>query len=189
MALQFLSTVSRFPAGLAGSTTVTPQITNGVGPPTNDGSAVVGSVSETNTPGTYTCLLTYPNADVALPYVPWAHWNVNGSLIDDYAPLALYPDTVFIQGPFKLGQASQIDFYMVLSTDHVSPATGKVPTMTAQRSIAGAAFTAVTGTVAEIGSGAYRLSASAADMTGTDMLFLFTSGGADPVIIPVNTTP
>ncbi len=187
MSLQFLSSVSRFPTGLAGSTTVTPQTTNGIGPPTNDAGATVGTVSETATPGTYTCLVTYPNADVGLPYSPWVHWNVNGSLIDDNAPLPLFADTVFTTGPFKSGQASQIDFYLVSSTDHVTPATGK--TVTAQRSISGAAFTGVTGSVAEIGSGAYRLSASAADMTGTDMLFLFTATGVDPAIISVNTTP
>jgi hypothetical protein len=187
MSLQFLSTVSRFPSGLAGSTTVTPQTTNGAAAPATDALATVGIVAETLTPGTYTCLVTYPNADVALPYTPWVHWNVNGSLIDDYAPLPLFVDPLLTQGPFKSGQSSQIDFYLVASIDHVTPATGK--TVTAQRAIAGAGFSAATGTVAEIGFGAYRLTASAADMTGTDMLFLFTASGADPAIISVNTSP
>ena len=95
---------------------------------------------------------------------------------------------VKIVGPYKINVAGPVDFYLVKSSDHVTPQIGA--TVTAQRSINGALpMVPCTGTVAEIGNGIYRFSAAAADMNGTDISFLFTAASTDPVMIPVNTTP
>ncbi len=95
MPLQYLSTVSNFPAGLAtGAFTILPQVTSGTGPPIGDISATVGTVYETSTPGTYLCLITYPTLDVALPILPWIHWSVSGAAIDDRTPIPMFLDNV-----------------------------------------------------------------------------------------------
>lgn len=83
-------------------------------------------------------------------------------------------------------QAFDIGFVMVLTSDGRTPATGL--TVAATRSIDGAAFGAVTGSVAEISSGAYRFSASAADANGDDVTYRFTAATADDVFISVKTT-
>lgn len=70
-------------------------------------------------------------------------------------------------------------FLMVLSTDHVSPATGK--TVTVNISKAGAAFGTATNTPAtEIANGWYKIALTAAD-TGTvgDLSFNCTASGSD----------
>jgi hypothetical protein len=85
--LAYLSAVSNLPSGQASSTTVTAQTTSG-GAPATDSGATVGAVHETNTPGTYVCLVTYPAADLPTGTLPWVHWSVNGVMIDDPAPLS-----------------------------------------------------------------------------------------------------
>ncbi len=95
MPQQYLSSVSGFPAGLAtGAFTILPQITSGTGAPVGDGSATVGTVYETSTPGTYLCLITYPTVDVTLPVLPWVHWSVSGAAIDDPFPIPMFLDNV-----------------------------------------------------------------------------------------------
>ena len=71
-----------------------------------------------------------------------------------------------------------ITFLMVLSSDHVSPATGK--TVTVNISKAGAAFGAAAGTVTEIANGWYKCAFTTAD-TGTlgDLSVNCTATGCD----------
>lgn len=81
--------------------------------------------------------------------------------------------------------ANDIPFVMVDSTDHVTRKTGL--TVTATRSIDGAAFGSATGTVSEVASGAYVLDASQADMNGNNIIFRFTGTAADPVELHIKT--
>lgn len=77
----------------------------------------------------------------------------------------------------KKNTASQrIQFLMVDATDGVTPELGL--TVTAERSIDGGAFSAATGTVAEIADGWYALSTSAADTNGDSLIFQFSAAGA-----------
>lgn len=85
----------------------------------------------------------------------------------------------------KNTSSQRIYFVMVLSSDHVSAATGV--TITAQRSLDGAAFGSATGAVTEIGNGLYFLSTSAADMNADDVVFRFTGSACDPVQIHIPT--
>ncbi len=81
---------------------------------------------------------------------------------------------------------SDIPVVMVLSTDHVSPATGLSPVAT--KSIdGGTTFTATTGTVTEIANGAYSFDASIADMNGAMMLFKFSVATADDTFVAIRT--
>ena len=81
--------------------------------------------------------------------------------------------------------AADIAFVLVDSTDHVTRKTGI--TVTAQRSLDHAAFGSATGTVTEIGNGAYVLSASAADMNANNIVFRFTGAACDPVELHIKT--
>jgi hypothetical protein len=185
LSFPYLSQVSGFATGLAGSTTVTAQTTSGSAAPATAGGASVGTVYEASTAGTYICLVTYTTGNLPLGTLPIVHWSVNGTAVDDPLPISAFQPLV--SSPFKINTAAPVDFYLVSSLDHVSPVTGA--TITSQRAIAGGAFGATSGSVAEISNGCYRLSAAAADMNGTDIIFRFTATAADPVVIPINTSP
>lgn len=70
-------------------------------------------------------------------------------------------------------------FAMVLASDHRSAATGLAPTVTLSK--AGGAFAAPAGAVSEIGSGWYKVAASATDLNTAGPLILHaTAATADP---------
>ena len=94
------------------------------------------------------------------------------ALIDD---LAIKKNTAF----------SNFEFLMVLSSDHVTPATGL--TVTGQRSINGAAFQSVGGTIAEVSNGIYQFDALAADTNGDVITWRFLSGTADDTFVTFKT--
>lgn len=76
-------------------------------------------------------------------------------------------------------------FTMVDSTDHINPLTGL--TVTAQRSLDGAALGSCANSVSEISNGIYKVTLAAAD-TNADILTLrFTATGADPRVITIAT--
>lgn len=74
---------------------------------------------------------------------------------------------------------------MVDSTDHATPETGLIITMT--RSLDGAAFGAATGTILELTNGHYWVTASAADMNGDVVMHRFTAAGADDLTMEFKT--
>src|SRR3972149_1416466 len=77
-------------------------------------------------------------------------------------------------------------FLMVDSTDHLTPKTGL--TITATRSIDGAAFGACANAAAEVASGMYKISLAAADLNGDVITLRFTSATADDRLITIITT-
>lgn len=88
--------------------------------------------------------------------------------------------------PAKNVALSNIEFLMVDATDFATPETGL--TVSGTRSIDGAAFGAVTGTIAEVTNGIYQLDASQADMNGTIITFRFTATGAADRFLTIRTT-
>lgn len=70
-----------------------------------------------------------------------------------------------------------IPLLMVLASDHVTPAVGL--TVTATRSLDGGTWAAVSGTIAEVGNGAYSFDATAADKNGTICQYRFVAATAD----------
>jgi hypothetical protein len=78
-------------------------------------------------------------------------------------------------------------FLMRQSGDHVTPATGL--TVTAQRSIDGAAFAACANAVSEVGNGVYKINLAASDLNGTVITLKFTATGADQRTITIVTQP
>lgn len=79
-------------------------------------------------------------------------------------------------------------FLLVLSSDHVTPATGK--TITATRSIDGAAFGACTNSATEIGAtGVYKINLSAADLNGDNIMLSFAATASDTRFVAIVTEP
>jgi hypothetical protein len=70
-------------------------------------------------------------------------------------------------------------------TDHITPKTGL--TITATRSIDGAAFGACANSAAELSNGIYVLDLAAADLNGDIITFKFTAAGADARYITIKT--
>lgn len=88
----------------------------------------------------------------------------------------------------EINQAfSDIQFLMVLASDHVTPATGL--TVTGERSINGGAYVGVDGTIAEVSDGTYQFDALAADMNGGTIMFKFSEGTADDTFVFIKTRP
>lgn len=77
-------------------------------------------------------------------------------------------------------------FPMTDATTH-APKTGL--TVTAQRSLNGAAFASCANAVSELSNGNYTINLAAADMNANTVLLRFTSSGADDLDILVVTTP
>ena len=80
----------------------------------------------------------------------------------------------------RQGTSKVVPFFMVDSSNHISPKTGLSPSV--QISKAGGSFATAGGTVAEIGNGWYRITLSTADTnTLGSLAFYITATGADPV--------
>lgn len=80
---------------------------------------------------------------------------------------------------------NDFEFPMVLTSDHYTAALSK--TVTGEKSIDGGAFVAVTGAIAEIGSGVYQCDLSAADTNGDTITYKFSATACDDTIITVTT--
>lgn len=88
--------------------------------------------------------------------------------------------------PIKNIAFADIPVFLVSSTDHVTPATGK--TVTVEKSLDGATtFSATTGTITEAANGVYHFDATAADMNGTNVVFKFTASGTDTRFVTLRT--
>lgn len=76
-------------------------------------------------------------------------------------------------------------FPMILSSDHVTGATGK--TVTAQRSLDGAAFASCANAVTEISAGVYKITLAAADLNADTVMLKFTAADCDATLIEIIT--
>jgi len=81
--------------------------------------------------------------------------------------------------PTQNAAFNNLMFQFVAASDHVTPVTGATG-IAVTRSIDGGAFSAATGSVAEVGNGMYQFDASAADMNGGIITFRFTATGGSP---------
>ena len=82
---------------------------------------------------------------------------------------------------------SNFTFLLVSATDHATPKTGA--TVTAQRSLDGAAFANCANAVAEIANGFYKIDLAAADLNADIVALKFTATGADQLSITIVTEP
>ena len=82
---------------------------------------------------------------------------------------------------------SAFPFFMVLTSDHITGATGK--TVTATRSLDGAAFAACANAVSEIANGWYKIDLAAADLNANTVALKFTATDCDARNITIVTQP
>ena len=82
---------------------------------------------------------------------------------------------------------SNFPIFMVLSSDHITGATGK--TVAAQRSIDGGAFGNCANSVTEIANGMYKINLAASDLNGDTITLKFTNVDSDARLIPIVTVP
>lgn len=81
---------------------------------------------------------------------------------------------------------SAFSFYMVLSSDHVTAATGK--TLTGTISKDGGAFTGLTNAIAEISNGMYKVDITQAEMNADAVTLKFVETDCDQRIVVIYTT-
>lgn len=114
--------------------------------------------------------------------------NVNGSVGSVTAGVTLATgSTVAITSNIKQNStAAGFMFVMTDSTNH-APKTGL--TVTATRSIDGAAFGACANAVGEVGNGTYTIDLAAADTNGRHIMLRFTAAAADDLNIEIITQP
>lgn len=108
--------------------------------------------------------------------------NVDSILVDTGTTLPALIDDLAIK---KNTAFSNFEFLMVLTSDGRTPATGL--TVTGQRSIDGASFATVGGTIAEVSNGIYQFDALAADTNGDVITWRFTSATADDTFVTFKT--
>lgn len=80
---------------------------------------------------------------------------------------------------------SNFMFFMVDTADHISGKTGL--TITATRSIDGAAFSSCVNSASEVGNGFYKIDLDSTDLNGDIISFRFIGSGADDRVITVKT--
>lgn len=86
---------------------------------------------------------------------------------------------------FKKNTAADLSFVLRDSSDGRTPIASE--SVTAQRSIDGAAFGACANSVTEIGNGAYIITLAAADLNGDIAILRFTSTNSDDLLITIKT--
>jgi len=89
-------------------------------------------------------------------------------------------------GPAKGVELANFEFLMVLSSDHITPATGK--TLIEQISKDGGAFVACTNDAAEIGSGVYKITITSTEMNADVIVLKFTEANCDQRTITILTS-
>lgn len=110
--------------------------------------------------------------------------NITGNLSGSVGSVTA---AVAITSNIKKNQAlTSFQFVMTDSTNH-NPATGL--TVSAERSIDGAAFAACANSPTEVGNGDYVINLAAADLNGNTIVLLFTAPGADNRLIEIVTQP
>lgn len=82
---------------------------------------------------------------------------------------------------------NNFEFLMVLTSDHYTAGTGL--TITAQRSLDGAAFSACANSATEVSNGVYKINLAAGDLNANIVTLLFTATGADARVITLATEP
>jgi hypothetical protein len=87
----------------------------------------------------------------------------------------------------KNTQLANFEFLMVDSTDHVTPKTGL--TVSATRSIDGAAFAACSNAPVEVSNGVYRHTLSAGDLNGTVITVRYNATNGDDRFVTFLTKP
>ena len=146
------------------------------------GAALVTATTSVTIPAAATLATTAG----AVGSVTGAVGSVTGLTASDVG--AIKANTDNLPSAVKKNTARRLHFYMVLASDHVTPATGL--TVAATRALDGAVlFTAATGAVTEVASGWYFIDAAAGDLNGDTVAWKMTAATADPCCFSILTEP
>lgn len=147
-----------------------------------NGTTKVATIDGTwgTTPDTTSCYAILPASPSLLATATQA--SIDAIELDTGTTLPALIDDLAVK---KNATFSNFEFLMVLTSDHVTPATGL--TVTGQRSIDGAAFAGVTGVIAEVSNGIYQFDAVAADTNGDVITWRFSSATADDTFVTFKT--
>ena len=175
---------------------ITPYVSQNFGTPTVLATATATEMDATNAKGWYSFSLAQAetNADALLftGKSSTSGIDIVGNLIYTTPPnfTALSVDSsgnAKVQTGIKKNTAiNAYEFVMTDSTTH-NPVAGK--TVTATRSIDGAAFASASNAVTELSNGVYIINLSAADMNGNTVTFRFVASGCDDLFVLFLTTP
>ena len=121
-----------------------------------------------------------------------AYTATRGGYLDELAAANLPADIDQIKAdlpsrPTKNTALSAFAFFMVDATDGYTPETGL--SVTATRSIDGAAFASCANAVSEVANGVYKIDLAAADLNGNVIVLRFTASGARDRVITIVTQP
>ncbi len=116
-----------------------------------------------------------------------AVWDVLESAIAVASSIGVKLKNTLPQRIVKNTALSNFEFLMIDSADHVTGKTGL--TVTAERSIDGAAFGACANAVTEVSAGVYKINLAATDLNGDVITLKFTAAGADARLITIVTEP
>jgi hypothetical protein len=175
---------------------ITPYVSKDYGAITALGTATATEMDATNAKGWYSFVLAQAetNADALLfsGKSVTANVSVVGALIyttpPNFSTLSISSTGIAsVTSNVKKNQAlAGFTFIMTDSTNH-NPATGK--TVTAQRSLDGAALGAASNSVVEISNGLYKIDLASGDVNGNVVLLRFTATGCDDRDILIITQP
>jgi hypothetical protein len=128
------------------------------------------------------------NGDDVVIFTPHAHSisSIQSGLALEATAQAIQAKTDNLPSGIPKNTAlAAFPLFMVDSADKVTGKTGE--SVTAQRSIDGAAFGACANAATETGNGVYKIDLEASDLNGDTIVFRFTSAGALARIISVVT--
>lgn len=184
---------------ITGKTGLTPTVK--IGKAGGTGAAPSGAVTETdstNLPGWYQVAGNATDTDTLGPLL--LHATGTGADPTDeaylvkpagsFTPAQAGDAMALTSGQLRIKKNAALNaftFTMRQSSDHVSLMT--TATVTAERSIDGAAYAACANAVSFIGSGAFKIDLAATDLNGDVISLLFTATGADPVVFTIVTNP
>lgn len=130
-------------------------------------------------------LVGYDPITGAVASVSGAVGSVTGAVGSVTAGVTITAGQVVVK---KNAALANFPFIMYLSSDHITPATGK--TVACQRSIDGGAFAnCATATATEVASGMYKISLADTDLNGTTIMLKMTNADCDPTFIGIMTQP
>ncbi len=109
-------------------------------------------------------------------------WGSAARALTDKSGFSLAASQLMIKKNVAL---SNFEFVMYASADHITPKTGL--TVTAQRSLDGAAFANCANAVAELSNGVYKIDLAAADLNAIVVTFKFSATDGDTRYLTVLT--
>lgn len=116
--------------------------------------------------------------------------NVGGNVVGSVGSLTTNNDKTgysLTAGQLFVKKNTALSNFMFVMTDSTTHAPKTAVTVTAQRSIDGAAFAACANAVTELSNGVYTINLANTDLNGTNIMLRFTGASSDDLLIEIIT--